>query len=82
MLIVDGPPRITQDLARYPAIPILLEYFSDRFTILIDDAKRVDEAIILQKWIVYLESNNYKVEVEDFINFEKGMTVMTVSLIN
>jgi hypothetical protein len=82
MLIVDGPPRITQDLARFPAIPILHEYFSDRFTILIDDSKRVDEAIIIKKWIVYLETNNYKVEVEDFINFEKGMTVMTVSLIN
>ena len=50
MLIVDGPPRITQELARYPAIPILHEYFSDRFTILLDDSKRDDEAIIIQKW--------------------------------
>jgi hypothetical protein len=76
MLIVDGPPRITQELARYPAIPILHEYFSDRFTILLDDSKRDDEAIIIQKWIVFLETNKYKVKIENFINYEKGMTIL------
>ena len=78
MLIVDGPPRITQELARYPAIPILHEYFSDRFTILLDDSKRDDEAIIIQKWIVFLETNKYKVKIENFINYEKGMTILQV----
>ncbi len=78
MLIVDGPPRITQELARYPAIPILHEYFSDRFTILLDDSKRDDEVIITQKWIIFLESNNYKVKIENFINYEKGMAILKV----
>lgn len=78
MLIVDGPPRITQELARYPAIPILHEYFSDRITILLDDSKRDDEAIIIQKWIVFFETNNYKVEIENLINYEKGMTILQV----
>ena len=78
MLIVDGPPRITQELARYPAIPILYEFFADRFTILLDDSKRDDEAIIIQKWIVFLETNKYKVKIENFINYEKGMTILQV----
>jgi hypothetical protein len=78
MLIVDGPPRITQELARYPAIPILHEYFSDRFTILLDDSKRDDEAIIIQKWILLFETNNYKVVIENLINYEKGMTILQV----
>jgi hypothetical protein len=78
MLIIDGPPRITQELARYPAIPILHEYFSDRFTILLDDSKRDDESIIIQKWIVFLETNKYKVKIENFLNYEKGMTILQV----
>lgn len=78
MLIVDGPPRITQKLARYPAIPILHDYFSDSFTILIDDSKRYDEAIIIKKWIVFLETNKYKAKIENFINYEKGMTILRV----
>ncbi len=78
MLIVDGPPGITQELARYPAIPLLHEYFSDKFTILLDDSKRDDEVIIIQKWIVFLETNDYKVKIENFINYEKGMTILHV----
>jgi hypothetical protein len=78
MLIVDGPPGITHELARYPAIPILHEYFSDRFTILMDDSKRDDEVVIVQKWIAFLEMNNYTVEIENFLNYEKGMTILKV----
>lgn len=78
ILIVDGPPRVTQELARYPAIPILHEYFADRFSILLDDSKRDDEAIIIQKWILFLETNNYKVRIENFKNYEKGMTILQV----
>jgi hypothetical protein len=50
LLIIDGPPRTTQILARYPAIPLLYKYFSDNVIILLDDAKRPDEIIIVEKW--------------------------------
>ncbi len=76
MLIIDGPPRNTQVLARYPAVPLLHEYFSDRTLILIDDAKRNDEIIIVEKWIKFLESNGYHVNIEHYNNYEKGMVIL------
>ncbi|MBK9330321.1 MAG: class I SAM-dependent methyltransferase [Sphingobacteriales bacterium] len=76
MLIIDGPPRKTQNLARYPAIPLLHEYFSDRVLILIDDAKRNDEIIIVEKWIKFLESNGYHVNIKHYNNYEKGMVIL------
>ena len=39
-MCIRDRPGITQELARYPAIPILYEFFADRFTILLDDSKR------------------------------------------
>lgn len=78
LLIIDGPPRTTQFLARYPAIPLLYEYFADRVLILLDDASRNDETIIVQKWISFLENNNFKVVITKFNNFEKGMVILEV----
>ncbi|MCS4432860.1 class I SAM-dependent methyltransferase [Aquiflexum gelatinilyticum] len=78
LLIIDGPPRTTQFLARYPAIPLLHEYFSDRVLILLDDANRHDEVIIVKMWMDFLEKINFKVEVNQFRNFEKGMTILIV----
>jgi hypothetical protein len=78
LLIIDGPPGSTQFLARYPAVPLLHEYFSDRVLILLDDANRNDEVITVQKWISFLENINFKVAVTKFNNFEKGMVILDV----
>ena len=78
MLIIDGPPRITQFLARYPAIPLLHGYFADRILILLDDSNRDDEIITINKWVNFLESNKFKVSVTEFNNFEKGMAILDV----
>lgn len=78
LLIIDGPPRSTQFLARYPAIPLLYEYFADRVLILLDDASRNDETITVQKWSSFLEENNFKVVITKFNNFEKGMVILEV----
>jgi len=78
MLIIDGPPRTTQNLARYPAIPLLYEYFSDRVLILIDDTKRNDEIIIVEKWIEFLKKHGYQVNIEHYNNYEKGMVLLEI----
>ena len=79
LLIIDGPPRSTQNLARYPAIPLLHKYFSDNVIILLDDANRADEVIIIEKWIVYLEKEGYKINMERYINYEKGMVLLNIN---
>ena len=78
LLIIDGPPRSTQNLARYPAIPLLYKYFSDNVFILLDDAKRPDEIIIIDKWIQFLEKESYKITIERYINYEKGLVLLSV----
>lgn len=78
ILVIDGPPRTTQFLARYPAVPLLHECFADKALVLLDDANRDDEVIIVGKWKAFLEATNYKVEVHTFNHFEKGMVVLEV----
>ncbi|GAB2961430.1 hypothetical protein GCM10027048_31870 [Hymenobacter coalescens] len=78
ILIIDGPPRTTQFLARYPAVPLLHECFADKALVLLDDANRSDEVIIVEKWKAFLEASNYKVDVLTFSQFEKGMVILEV----
>jgi len=78
LLIIDGPPRTTQNLARYPAIPILYKYFSDDTIILLDDANRPDEIIIVDKWIEYLKNKGCTIIIERYLNYEKGMVLLNV----
>ena len=51
MLIIDGPPRRTQKLARYPAVPILLDKLNENTVIVVDDTDRADEKEILRMWL-------------------------------
>jgi hypothetical protein len=50
LLIVDGPPRSTGSLARYPAVPVLSPWFSEKIAIVLDDAQRSDEQKTLEFW--------------------------------
>lgn len=79
LLIIDGPPRTTQNLARYPVIPIFYQLFSDKFTVLLDDAKRTDEIIIVEKWVEFLKMKGCIINVEHYMNFEKGMVILNVN---
>jgi predicted O-methyltransferase YrrM len=56
MLIVDGPPAISNPLARYPAVPILCEYLSPDCIIILDDGKRADEKETARKWAALLDA--------------------------
>jgi predicted O-methyltransferase YrrM len=74
LLIIDGPPRIINKNARYPAIPILKDYFSDKIIILIDDGKRKDDVKSVKKWIKKFDYLN-----SEFINTEKGTFILKSS---
>jgi len=49
-LLVDGPPEFTQELARYPALPLTKPYLADDFTLFLDDANRPDERAASLAW--------------------------------
>lgn len=51
VLIVDGPPGLTGDWARYPAYPLLREKLRPGAIVLIDDAQRTDERSIVEAWL-------------------------------
>ena len=78
MLVVDGPPGDTQKLARYPAVPLLLPYFAEHVTIVLDDSNRKDESETVEKWCELLNEKGLNFSVENFWRFEKGMVVIEV----
>ena len=67
LLIVDGPPRIINKNARFPAIPLLKKYFTDDMVILLDDGRRQDEQNTVKLWLKELDKFNV-----DYFNTEKG----------
>lgn len=71
MVIVDGPGYLEQKLARYPALPILFKYLSDKATIILDDADRKDEKEIVSLW--EKEFNSFEVEI---VSNEKGAVIL------
>jgi predicted O-methyltransferase YrrM len=50
LLVIDGPPWNTAALARYPALPMLIERLSSNAAIYLDDAERDEEKATLKRW--------------------------------
>ena len=71
LLVIDGPPGQIQDISRYPALPLLHEYFSDDMTILLDDARRTDEQTIVNMW-----TREFPEFDHEYIAAEKGAAVL------
>ncbi|MCK8114694.1 class I SAM-dependent methyltransferase [Anaerosoma tenue] len=71
MLVVDGPPRSTQPLARYPALPLVGHLLTHEAMIVLDDTVREDERSIIRIW----DSESGPFRIEEFAA-EKGLTVM------
>nr|WKN36963.1 class I SAM-dependent methyltransferase [Tunicatimonas sp. TK19036] len=64
-VIVDAPPGYIQKYSRYPALPFLYDYLSDRAAILVDDTKREDESVIVSRWKEkYKEFNSTSYDTE------------------
>jgi predicted O-methyltransferase YrrM len=49
-LVIDGPPYHVHPLARYPAMPLLLDRLAPEAAILLDDALRPEEKRIAKMW--------------------------------
>ena len=50
LLLVDGPPGSTGPMARYPALPVLVDRLSDRASIVVDDVLRKEEKRVISRW--------------------------------
>lgn len=50
-VVVDGPPAITEEQSRYPALPLLYPYLSKKSIIILDDANRDHEQSIVNRWL-------------------------------
>jgi len=51
VLFIDGPPDHVAPMARYPAIPLLLDRCAPDATIVLDDAARAEERAIGDRWL-------------------------------
>jgi len=71
LLVIDGPPGQIQDISRYPALPLLHTRFSDGMVVLLDDAARPDEKIIVERWC-----REFPGLTHEFIPAEKGAAVL------
>jgi len=68
MVVIDGPPEKTGPLARYPAVPLLIDKLNPRAMLFLDDAARAQEREILGLW-----EQNFSVDVRFERDFEKGL---------
>jgi predicted O-methyltransferase YrrM len=50
LLVVDGPPKATGPMVRYPAVPKLLGQLRDHAVVALDDATRPDEREVWHRW--------------------------------
>lgn len=71
LLIVDGPPEATQEIARYPVVPIMKDKLSEDFVLVLDDFNRQGE-----KRAAYLWKRELQVFESDEPETEKGTLVL------
>jgi len=72
LILVDGPPGNTNEHARYPALPFLLESFAGHhLDIFLDDYDRKDEVEIVEMWIDELKKRSIDFEGES-LDLAKG----------
>jgi predicted O-methyltransferase YrrM len=71
LLVIDGPPGHLQRMARYPALPVFFDRLSDHAVVLLDDAAREDEKIIVERWL-----KEYGCFRSEYVETEKGATIL------
>ena len=75
LLLVDGPPVKTNQLARYPALPSLLSRLSKDCVIILDDASRQSEQQTISQWMH--EFPGFK---HEYIGNKKGLSILRRTL--
>jgi hypothetical protein len=79
LVFVDGPPGGTGPLARYPALPLVLDNFKGTgIDVLIDDYNRKDEAEVVERWKALLVRLDRQYS-ESRYRLEKGACLLSVS---
>lgn len=71
LLVVDGPHRELQQMARYPALPMLAGRLSPRAVVVLDDAHRKDERRIAETW-----AHRFKGMELTFLDSPKGTAIL------
>lgn len=74
MLVIDGPPGFIQHHSRYPAIPLLINRFSNECTVFLDDAARDDEKEIIKLW-----QAEYPNLEHEYIETERGCSILRIN---
>lgn len=72
LMVVDGPPFSTSELARYPAIPVLFDKLKIGAAIYLDDADRKQEKEIVKRWCIEKPSLTIRQAPE----CEKGLAIL------
>jgi predicted O-methyltransferase YrrM len=72
LVLVDGPPVKTQPLARYPALPLLVERLADKAVIILDDAARPSERAVVERWLAEYPGQL----THAYFDILKGMSVL------
>ena len=75
LIAIDGPPKDTGKLARYPAGPALFPRLAPFGAVFLDDSKREDERAILKRW-----KEEFPQLVETHRDCEKGCAVLRLSV--
>ncbi len=71
MLVIDGPPGLQQQYARYPALPRLWQWLAEDAVVFLDDAARQDEREIVARW-----QARYPALVHGFVDNERGASIL------
>ncbi len=78
LVVVDGPPAATGPQARYPAGPLLMQYFPDaHIDFLMDDYIREDEKQVAKHWLADLDENVHSGTLTEY-KLEKDACLITV----
>jgi predicted O-methyltransferase YrrM len=75
LVLVDGPPSVVAEGARYPALPLLLPKCADQALIVLDDVVRAQENAVSDRWLA--EHPELRRTIHD--DFEKGLHVFEVT---
>jgi hypothetical protein len=79
LILIDGPPGVTNKNARFPALPILLNHMSKhRLIVVMDDYDRDDEKDTFKLW-EELADRRYLTHKSQVIETEKGLSILTIN---
>jgi len=74
MLVIDGPPKATGPLARYPAGPLLFPHLKPGASVFLDDAHRPDEQDSVARWL-----RERPDLICDWVPAEKGCAILRMA---